>query len=148
MLRYGLLLGAAIPTTSRTSIARPATVATTVPSSVTQFASSRGKNDFSKRRSFPASSLQGAHVRDQRVDRCRVQLVLVAFHLRAVLLHAVLDRGLDLRVGMPLLPGRRGHVLDLQLLALIGLRLPIRAVARRALRLEITLCLLVHLRLD
>src|SRR5205085_11735432 len=62
-------------------------------------------------------------------------LVLVGIHLRAVLLGAVLDRALDLRVGLRLLPVRLREVGDLGLLARLGISLAVHPVARGALGL-------------
>src|SRR6185295_16703184 len=77
------------------------------------------------------------HVGHQRIDLVRLELVLVRVHALGLARarHAVEDGGLHLRVRHLLLPGRAGHVRDAQLLARLGARLSVHAVAAGALRL-------------
>src|SRR3954447_26403268 len=99
--REGLAFLGTSPITSRVTSAKREMVVMTEPSSVIQLVQSRGSNeerrkrhDLSQRTSSGSVQpdgllLQGADVRDQRVDGRRVQLLLVPFHLGVALLGAV-----------------------------------------------------------
>src|SRR4051812_2999198 len=111
-LRYGFTFEVENPITSSRMMPKPEIVVMIDPSRVIQFAHRRGSSDVKRKRHLasrelpPANRLllQRADVGHQRIDRRRIELVLVAFHDRVALLGAVLDGLLDLRIRL-LLPG-------------------------------------------